>query len=337
MRTLEQAFHLDNLGRAWLWVRSNPDQSYKNYFRALYRNYAVADIELLADLRDRLRRNVYEPAAACKVFLPKPSGLLRPITLLTVEDQIVYQALVNVIADRLYPRIKDRYNRQIFGHLLAGKASTWFYGKWQDGYARFNRAARRAFQDGFKYAARFDLTAFYDSLDHGVLGHFLKGLRCDEDFLQLLTRCLNEWTSTQGSIYHNHGIPQGPLSSGLLSEVVLQHFDTRHNAPGTVRYFRYVDDIRLFSTSLSDLRRVITWLDLLSKEVGLFPQSTKIDIHLVTDIEEELKSVSQPYEDVLDEGHEEIDQEKLRKRLLTLSRNHKVAEATEFTARCAKV
>ena len=47
-------------------------------------------------LRDRIRRGVYEPASSCKIFLPKPSGLLRPITLLTVEDQVVYQALVNV-------------------------------------------------------------------------------------------------------------------------------------------------------------------------------------------------------------------------------------------------
>ena len=235
----------------------------------------------LPDLCDRLKRGVYQPTNACKVFLPKPSGLLRPITLLTVEDQVVFQAMVNVVAVRLHPKVKARYNREVFGHLLAARPSVWFYQKWKSSYARFNWAARRAFADGFVYSAKFDLTAFYDSLDHGVLSHFLKDLRCDEDFLQLLINCLNTWTSTQGSIYHNHGIPQGPISSGLLSEVVLQHFDQNHRVPTTVRYFRYVDDIRLFATNLPDLRRVVTWLDLLSKEVGLFPQSGKIDIHKV--------------------------------------------------------
>jgi len=186
------------------------------------------------------------------------------------------------------------------------------------------------FSEGLVYAASFDLTAFYDSLDHGVLCHFLKGLRCDQDFLDLLVRCLNTWTSTQGSIYHNHGIPQGPISSGLLSEVVLQHFDQKHRSPSTVRYFRYVDDIRLFSTSLTDLRRVVTWLDMLSKEVGLFPQSSKIDIHQVTDIEAELKSVSQPFEEVLDDEEEAVDQGKLRRRLTQLSGNYKVKNSTEF-------
>ena len=75
---------------------------------------------------------------------------------------------------------------------------------------------------------------------------------------------------------------------------------------------------------------MVTWLDLLSKEVGLFPQSSKIDIHQVTDIEAELKSVSQPFEEVLDEEEEGVDQDKLCHRLIELSKNHKVSNTTEF-------
>src|SRR5205085_1582102 len=142
---------------------------------------------------------------------------------------------------------------------------------------------------------------FYDSLDHGVLCYFLKELGFDEDFTKLLTTCLSRWTSAQGKIFHNHGIPQGPLSSGLLAEVVLQYFDRNHRAPATVRYLRYVDDIRLYARSLFDLRRMVTWLDYLSKEVGLFPQANKIETYRVTDIEKEIKSVSQPFEDLYDE------------------------------------
>ena len=38
----------------------------------------MASAELLKDLGERLRRGVYEPAPSCKLFLPKPSGVLRP-------------------------------------------------------------------------------------------------------------------------------------------------------------------------------------------------------------------------------------------------------------------
>ena len=62
----------------------------------------------------------------------------------TVEDQIVYQATANVVAERLLPKVRRRYNKEVFGHLYAGKSSKWFYRKWSDGYARFNAAARAA-------------------------------------------------------------------------------------------------------------------------------------------------------------------------------------------------
>lgn len=105
MSNLKLVYDPANLDRAWRWILSNPDPVYKGYFRSLYANYGVASTELLRDLGERLRRGVYEPAPSCKLFLPKPSGVLRPFTLLTVEDQVVYQALVNVVAERLFPKV----------------------------------------------------------------------------------------------------------------------------------------------------------------------------------------------------------------------------------------
>ncbi|MEI7837598.1 MAG: RNA-directed DNA polymerase, partial [Planctomycetota bacterium] len=296
MTTWDEVVQPENLRRAWRWVCSNPDARFKDHFRDLYTAYAIADDTLLADLQDRLKRQIYTPTQACKVFLPKPSGVLRPYTLLGVEDQIAYQAMVNVIAERLLPRVRSRYNKEVFGHLYAGKSCMWFYRKWSDGYARFNMAARKAFADGCKITASFDLTACYDSLDHGVLRHFLGEIRCDPEFCGRFTDWLSIWTATEAKVYHNHGIPQGPLPSGLVAEVVLQHFDANRGREGRVHYMRYVDDIRLFAKTEQELRRMLVRLDMLSKDIGLFPQSSKIDIHEIKDIETELKSVSHPTE-----------------------------------------
>ena len=235
----------------------------------------MADLTLLADLGKRLKRGTYQPSHACKVFYPKRSGILRPYTLLTVEDQIVYQALVNIVAEQLFPHVKARYLTETFGHLYAGKSSVWFYRKWSDGYVAFNKAARLAFDSGLTFTASFDLTAYYDSLDHGVLRHFLSVIGCDQGLCSALAEYLSLWTATERRVYHNHGIPQGPLGSGLLSEVVLQHFDSNYGDPKRVRYLRYVDDIRLFAATPRELRVMIVNLDLLSKDVGLFPQSSK--------------------------------------------------------------
>ena len=328
MGDLDQLRAADNLQRAWRWVRSNSDSTYKSYFRHLYGNYAVADAALLSDLAARLKRGVYQPSKACKLFFPKASGILRPYSLLTVEDQIVYQAAVNLIAEKLFRKVKHRYNTQVFGHLYAGKSSTWFYRKWNDGYKAFNDGARVAFAEGFLYTASFDLTACYDSLDHHVLKHFLKRYGLDHEFCEQLSSWLEVWTATEKGIFHRHGIPQGPLSSGLLSEVVLSHFDSLTQRGVDFRYFRYVDDIRLFAKNENDLRRLLVSLDLLSKDVGLFPQSSKIKIQKVIDIEAELKSVSNPPEPAIHKTV--VNQKKLMQRIIELTPRYRISDTTRF-------
>lgn len=328
MANLNELRSIENLRRAWRWVQSNADASFKSYFRELYRNYAVAEDALLENLSDRLRRGIYQPESSCKLFHPKASGIFRPYSLLTVEDQIVYQAAVNLIAERLFPRVNHRYYKQVFGHLYAGRKSLWFYRKWSDGYRAFNDAARQAFDDGFTYTASFDLTACYDSLDHGVLRHFLEKLGLDLEFRQKFSEWLGKWTATHRGIYHNHGIPQGPISSGLVSEVVLSHFDDLRLRSVTFRYFRYVDDIRLFAKSEHDLRRLLVELDLLSKDIGLFPQSSKIRIRQVHDIEQELKSVSKPPEAAI--KRPAVDQKRLLKRIVELTPGYRLSNDTRF-------
>ena len=328
MSDLSQLRHLDNLRRAWRWLQSNPDAAYKSYFRLFYQRFSIAEEALLNDLAERLRRNIYTPESATKLFHPKASGILRPYSLLCIEDQIVYQAAVNLIAERLYPRVVQKYNKQVFGHLYAGKSSIWFYRKWSDGYKEFNKATKQAFEDGYTYTASFDLTACYDSLDHRVLEHFLNKLGFDRDFCSQLTDWLEKWTATERGIFHNHGIPQGPLSSGLLSEVVLSYFDNLKLQYADFRFFRYVDDIRLFAKNEQTLRRLLVKLDEMSKDIGLFPQSSKISIHRVTDIEAELKSVSTPPETAIKRYF--IDQKKLIERIKELTLRYRIVNHTRF-------
>ncbi|MGH9711743.1 MAG: reverse transcriptase domain-containing protein [Candidatus Acidiferrales bacterium] len=275
-------------------------------------------------------REIYEPSHACKIFLPKKSGILRPYTILTVEDQIVYQAMVNVVAERLAPKARNQYLTVTFGHMYAGKASTWFYKPWRHGYLAFNKAARNSFRRGLRFAASFDLTACYDTLDYRVLCHFLRELKCDQEFCEKLKEYLGVWAATDTRIYHSHGIPQGPLASGLLSEVVLRHFDLNYGTKSNVRYLRYVDDIRLFAHREDALRRMLVRLDTLSKDIGLFPQAAKINIHEIKDIEDELKSISNAYEAEEEDEDGPPDQTRVRRAIIGLTRRFTVKSDTKL-------
>ncbi len=335
---------LDNLKRAYRWTQSNPDAAYKGYFRDAYMAYAASSDSNLRRLRKHLIRRAYDPGHASKVYLPKPSGILRPYTLLTVNDQIVYQACVNIIAEKLKARVRSRYLKTTFGHLYAGKSSRFFYLKWQAGYKAYSDAVVGDVKRGFRFVANFDLAAFYDSIDHNVLKHHLKQLKVDDDLIEFLLVCLRTWTSSTWTnlsniIYHGHGIPQGPLASGLLAEVVLKHIDDRGSRAGGTKYLRYVDDIKILAKSENVLRQRLVALDLASKEIGLFPQSAKVNIRKVTDPLEEIKSVSRPAEPSVVPAP---NQPKIRARVLELTRRGRVkpenpTDSTRFKFLLARV
>lgn len=327
MSDLEAVFNLNNLRRAYRWVMSNPDAQYKSYFRDSYDAFAIASDTHLKWIRNEGLKERYQVSHASKLLLPKPSGTLRPITLLTVEDQIVYQACVNLIADTLKRKTRQRYEKRVFAHLYAGKSSPFFYLQWQRSYRKFGNRIEQAFNDGHHYVANFDLAAFYDSIDHHVLRHFLVALGIDEDTIDFLLRCLKFWTSStwsngQENIYHEHGIPQGPLASGMLSEAVLQHIDTAGERGRKTVYLRYVDDIKILAKSEEELRRKLIALDIASKEIGLFPQTAKINIRKIANPRDEVKSVSRPPEPSIKPI---VNQKKLASRLLGLTRNGRVA------------
>lgn len=338
---LNSVFDLANLRRAYRWTMSNPDAAYKSYFRDSYDAFAIASDTHLKWIRAEGLKDRYEVAHASKVLVPKPSGVLRPITLRKVEDQIVYQSIVNVISDELKRQTKQRYEKRVFAHLYAGKSSKFFNIKWQRSYRKFANRVREFHSKGFNYIANFDLTSFYDSIDHHVLVHFLKELSIDEETIEYLMLCLRKWTSSTWSIgpdniYHEHGIPQGPLPSGMLSEAVLQHLDKAGEQGRRTVYLRYVDDIKILAKTEEDLRAKLIKLDIASKEIGLFPQTAKINIRKVKDPEEEIKSVSRPPEPSITPI---VDQKKLTTRILELCRRGRVdpSSSTKFKYLLANV
>ncbi len=322
---LNHAFSLNNLRRSWRWIKTNPDALFKNYFRDLYKAYAVAETENLSYLYNKLKSH-HDPLPALKLYFPKKSGILRPYTLLTIEDQIVYQALANIIAEKLYLKQRKYYLKNTFGNIYAGSKSQFFYKNWKRCYTAYSNSIRNTISRGYVYAASFDLTACYDSIDHNVLKYFLKQIYVSEDVIGKLVSCLTVWSKPYVSdpIYQGHGIPQGPLSSGIISEVVLSFFD-RASANHIIRYFRYVDDIRIYAKNEKDLRRALVQLDVYSKKIGLFPQTGKINIHKVSDILSEIKSVSRPPEDSVHpvKGNKL----KAKRRLKQLSFRYKIDDA----------
>ena len=280
-----QNFHL-----AWERIRRASNVQYKQFFSHLYPSYQFAHSAILADLISDLRRGTYQPSPATTVYFPKVSRVLRPITLLSLNDQVVYQAIANTIADRYFAILRSHYEVKAFGALYAGRGGKFFYRPWKKSYKAYNRAIKQAFLSGNDVLADFDLVSFFDLIDQKVLREILSVRIKSGELLDLLLVCLECWAKGHPHAYNRgHGIPQGPEASAFLAEIFLNEFD--RGKYGMVRYLRYVDDVKLLGRRFSSVRRALVRLDLRSKTLGLVPQAQKIEIRKISNIERELKDV----------------------------------------------
>jgi hypothetical protein len=118
LSNLEKIFDVKNLRRAYRWILSDTNNEYKALYRDSYAAFAIASDTAIKQLAANGLSHRFVPSHASKVMVPKPSGTLRPLTLLNTNDQIVYQACVNVISDLLKPKTKHRYGKRVFAHLL---------------------------------------------------------------------------------------------------------------------------------------------------------------------------------------------------------------------------
>ncbi len=283
-----------NLQLAWRRISTGDNQQYKRFFREMYVTYEIALTENLRDLRRRLVAGTFEPQAPERVYLPKASGLHRPLSVLHLEDQIVLQAFANLAASRVHRKRTPLLFTSVFSNILQRKKSIFFFKRWQETYSAFQRRIRSLYSSGLRWVADFDLAAFYDTVSHDLL---LKTIypRTTGD-LAWFRDCLGTWSSENATSRHGHGIPQGPLASDFLAECFLLPIDAALNkTPG---YVRYVDDVRLFGKSEDEVRAAVIQLERHCREHGLIPQSGKFAIKHARSLDEAmgfLPSIGDPH------------------------------------------
>ena len=290
---------------AYARLLTNPEATYKNYFRNIYATYGMAKDNSIHNLSKKIKSG-YVPEQSFKVYVPKPNGLNRMYTLMGVEDQIVYQAYANKLADQMQvDSIKRRYKETVFGNLYAGKKSDFFFQRWEDSYKAFTKAIIKAYKNGNEYIASFDLTACYDSINHNLLEDILRKFHFAEACIKQLITLLEKWCSPSSDHLIGVGIPQGPQASGIIAESVLSEYDSFVESlkkSYDFKYFRYVDDIKILAKEEETVNWILFLLDKKSKELGLFPQASKVSIHKIINIDDEVKRISKPlFEDDIEE------------------------------------
>lgn len=194
--------------------------------------------ELIASLLD----GIYRPQPVRRVKIPKPKGGMRTLSIPTVVDRLVQQAILQV----LEPLLDPTFSESSYGF-------------------RPGRSAHQALQkaqgyvaDGRVVVVDIDIEEFFDRVNHDVLMSRLARRVADKRLLRIVRRFLEAGIMQQGVCVRRHeGTPQGGPLSPLLANLLLDELDKELERRGHC-FCRYADDCNIYVRSKAAGERVMT-------------------------------------------------------------------------------
>ncbi len=149
---------VENLMLAWKRVSTARNHSYKRFFRQVFYAYEFASVQNIQDLHARLTGGSFEPVSPSRLFVPKGAGLNRSITLLHVEDQILLQAIANILAESVRKRREIVEGKVVFSNLLnVDDKSIFFLQSWRNCYRQYLDQISRVYTHGYKWVLTLTL------------------------------------------------------------------------------------------------------------------------------------------------------------------------------------
>jgi hypothetical protein len=289
-RIVKKYFNIENLRLAWeRMIRSNGRDS-KDIFGIEI--FSVNLEKNLSSLNAAFKNKQYKPSRPFKYYEPKASKTHRTKSVFCIEDAIIYQAIVNIIATTNYKKLSDN-NQFVFGSVLHSEvqkgtdilknedAEFYFFEYYIPLYNRFVNSINEEIENtNIKFKLETDITGFFDSIPHSKLLLTLHNFGVEPEILDLLSNCLNIWSGTRDSVTIGVGIPQGAAPSFFLANVFLNELDYKISQEGYT-YYRYMDDIRIYEETEEKLSEALVLIDNYLKGNALSLNTKKTSIEEV--------------------------------------------------------
>jgi len=260
-------------------------------------------------LSDKIKNKTYNPEKPAKKYIPKRDVTLRAITVLSVEDRLVYQAMANLIARKSWADLRLFVNKSTFGHIPNVNQDKYALRHWKTQFEKFKKSFKNSVEEGKRWIVEADVSSYYRSLDHRVLRRVLEDyIDCDE-FIELFLRCIRRWATHEGDSRLSSGIPQGYEASDFVSTLYLLGLDKK--LLRSYRYIRYVDDIRICCEERDEARGALARLDRELKKVSLTAQTKKTSIRRVDNFDNEERKINKDLSRIdrqIEDGNDKSDE-----------------------------
>lgn len=270
--------------------------------------------DYLLGISQSLRNRSYHPKPLQKIDVPKSTLSVRPGSVLSIEDKIVFFAIIYLISPRLDPklpenvyswRLKDDADQKTLfkDHELLRfpflkrrtiqreieMVEPW-YGVWP----AFIEDIEIAYEEeGYKYLVVSDIVSYFENLDLTLLRELLlNNLLGQGHIINFLLRLLEYWAwpGVHGSTAPR-GIPQGNAASSFLGNFYLLPLDKAFlsfSKRRDIKYLRYMDDVQVLAREEGVAREALFLMNNKLRELRLNIQGAKTRILRGAEISEEL-------------------------------------------------
>jgi group II intron reverse transcriptase/maturase len=187
----------------------------------------------LSMLAHEIQSKTYSPLPLLKILVDKGNGEARALCVPTVKDRVAQTAVLHVIE----PILEKEFEECSFAF-------------------RKGRSVRQAvykikeyYESGYKWVVDADIDAFFDSVDHELLGTKIKRYIPDKDIVGLIELWIKAeiWDGESLKVM-DKGIPQGSPLSPILANLFLDELDEKM-LKNKQRYVRFADDFLILCKS----------------------------------------------------------------------------------------
>jgi len=288
------------LRRGWHLARSDSRNDWViDAFR--YNDFAFNLEKNLHFISSAIEKGEYHPNPSIIIDVPKSTLTVRPGSVISIEDRVVLFSIIDLIAIRLDKKLPDNvYSYRLkkkkdakslfkdleilkFPFLKKGTiqkrvslTEPW-YGQWP----KYTKQTIYTFEkEGFKFLTISDISAYFENINISILRDvILKYLPKEQKIVNLLCSLLEFWTlQTIHGLSIKRGIPQGSEVFNFLGNIYLLPLDEeviKFSKNKEVKYYRYMDDVKIFSKREDIAREVLSVMNDALRKIHLNIQGSK--------------------------------------------------------------